>query len=95
MEPDADSSPDKFQRIVEATTASLAPVIKSIGLNGREADHALARDVRCCSFVTMPAVSVTRPISAASSQNAMGKPPTRATKPTPAGRPGCRHSRPS
>ncbi|MGL3107878.1 Bug family tripartite tricarboxylate transporter substrate binding protein [Bradyrhizobium sp. BR 1432] len=33
MEPDADSSPEKFQRIVEATTASLAPVIKSIGLN--------------------------------------------------------------
>jgi tripartite-type tricarboxylate transporter receptor subunit TctC len=35
MEPDADSSPDKFERIVEATTASLAPVIKSIGLNQR------------------------------------------------------------
>ncbi|UQR60968.1 tripartite tricarboxylate transporter substrate binding protein [Bradyrhizobium sp. C-145] len=33
MEPDAASSPEKFQRIVEATTASLAPVIKSIGLN--------------------------------------------------------------
>lgn len=33
MEPDTDSSPDKFQRIVEATTASLAPVIKSIGLS--------------------------------------------------------------
>lgn len=32
MEPDSDSSPDKFQRIVEATAASLAPVIKSIGL---------------------------------------------------------------
>lgn len=32
MEPDSDSSPDKFQRIVDATTASLAPVIKSIGL---------------------------------------------------------------
>lgn len=32
MEPDSDSSPDKFQRIVEATSASLAPVIKSIGL---------------------------------------------------------------
>ena len=32
MEPDADSSPDRFQRIVDATTASLAPVIKSIGL---------------------------------------------------------------
>jgi tripartite-type tricarboxylate transporter receptor subunit TctC len=35
MEPDADSSPDKFERIVEATTASLAPLIKSIGLNQR------------------------------------------------------------
>ena len=33
MEPDADSSPDKFQRIVEATSASLSPVIKSIGLS--------------------------------------------------------------
>lgn len=33
MEPDSDSSPDKFQRIVAATTASLAPVIKSIGLS--------------------------------------------------------------
>lgn len=33
MEPDSDSSPDKFQRIVEATRASLAPVIKSIGLS--------------------------------------------------------------
>ena len=33
MEPDSDSSPDKFQRIVEATSASLAPVIKSIGLS--------------------------------------------------------------
>ena len=33
MEPDGDSSPDKFQRIVDATTASLAPVIKSIGLS--------------------------------------------------------------
>ena len=33
MEPDGDSSPDKFQRIVDATTASLAPVIRSIGLN--------------------------------------------------------------
>lgn len=33
MEPDSDSSPDKFQRIVEATGASLAPVIKSIGLS--------------------------------------------------------------
>ncbi|QPF89339.1 Bug family tripartite tricarboxylate transporter substrate binding protein [Bradyrhizobium commune] len=32
MEPDSDSSPDKFQRIVDATSASLAPVIKSIGL---------------------------------------------------------------
>jgi tripartite-type tricarboxylate transporter receptor subunit TctC len=32
MEPDHDSSEDKFQRIVEATLASLAPVIKSIGL---------------------------------------------------------------
>ncbi|MBR1174527.1 tripartite tricarboxylate transporter substrate binding protein [Bradyrhizobium sp. KB893862 SZCCT0404] len=33
MEPDSDSGPDQFQRIVEATTASLAPVIKSIGLS--------------------------------------------------------------
>jgi tripartite-type tricarboxylate transporter receptor subunit TctC len=33
LEPDSDSGPDKFQRIVEATTASLAPVIKSIGLS--------------------------------------------------------------
>ena len=33
IEPDSDSSPDKFQRIVDATTASLAPVIKSIGLS--------------------------------------------------------------
>jgi tripartite-type tricarboxylate transporter receptor subunit TctC len=32
MEPDSDSSPDKFQRIVDATSTSLAPVIKSIGL---------------------------------------------------------------
>lgn len=32
MEPDGDSSPGKFQRIVDATSASLAPVIKSIGL---------------------------------------------------------------
>jgi tripartite-type tricarboxylate transporter receptor subunit TctC len=32
MEPDIDSSPDKFQRTVDATSASLAPVIKSIGL---------------------------------------------------------------
>ena len=32
MEPDGDSGPEKFQRIVEATSASLAPVIKSIGL---------------------------------------------------------------
>lgn len=29
MEPE---SPDKFQRVVEATAESLAPVIKSIGL---------------------------------------------------------------
>ncbi|MET4045723.1 tripartite tricarboxylate transporter substrate binding protein [Bradyrhizobium sp. RT6a] len=33
MEPDNDSGPDKFQRIVEATSASLAPLIKSIGLS--------------------------------------------------------------
>ncbi|MBR0845624.1 tripartite tricarboxylate transporter substrate binding protein [Bradyrhizobium liaoningense] len=33
MEPDSDSSPDKFRRIIEATSASLAPVIKSIGLS--------------------------------------------------------------
>ena len=33
IEPDGDSSPDKFQRIIDATTASLAPVIKSIGLS--------------------------------------------------------------
>lgn len=33
LEPDSDSSPEKFQRIVEATTASLAPVIRSIGLS--------------------------------------------------------------
>jgi tripartite-type tricarboxylate transporter receptor subunit TctC len=32
MEPDSDSSPDKFQQTVDATSASLAPVIKSIGL---------------------------------------------------------------
>jgi tripartite-type tricarboxylate transporter receptor subunit TctC len=32
MEPDADSNPDKFQRIIDATSASLAPVIKAIGL---------------------------------------------------------------
>ncbi|MGJ5199584.1 Bug family tripartite tricarboxylate transporter substrate binding protein [Bradyrhizobium sp. SZCCHNS3002] len=32
LEPDSQSSPDKFQRIVEATSASLAPVIESIGL---------------------------------------------------------------
>jgi tripartite-type tricarboxylate transporter receptor subunit TctC len=32
MEPDSESNPDQFQRIVEATSASLAPVIKSIGL---------------------------------------------------------------
>jgi len=35
MEPDSDSSPDRFQRIVDATSASLAPVIKSIGLSNR------------------------------------------------------------
>ncbi|MCP3443063.1 tripartite tricarboxylate transporter substrate binding protein [Bradyrhizobium sp. CCGUVB14] len=35
MEPDSDSSPDKFQRIVDATTASLAPVIKTIGLKSQ------------------------------------------------------------
>jgi tripartite-type tricarboxylate transporter receptor subunit TctC len=33
MEPDSNSSPDKFQRIIDATTASLAPVIRSIGLS--------------------------------------------------------------
>ena len=33
MEPDNDSGPAKFQRIVEATSASLAPLIKSIGLS--------------------------------------------------------------
>jgi tripartite-type tricarboxylate transporter receptor subunit TctC len=32
LEPDSASGPDKFQRTVEATTASLAPVIKAIGL---------------------------------------------------------------
>jgi len=32
MEPDSDSNEDKFQRVVESTLASLAPVIKSIGL---------------------------------------------------------------
>jgi tripartite-type tricarboxylate transporter receptor subunit TctC len=32
IEPDSDSSPDQFQRIVDSTMASLAPVIKSIGL---------------------------------------------------------------
>jgi tripartite-type tricarboxylate transporter receptor subunit TctC len=32
MEPDVDSSPDKFQRLVEEELARLAPVIKSIGL---------------------------------------------------------------
>ena len=32
MEPEIDSSPDKFERVVEATWASLAPVIRSIGL---------------------------------------------------------------
>ena len=32
MEPDNDSSPDKFQRIVDATSTSLASVINSIGL---------------------------------------------------------------
>jgi tripartite-type tricarboxylate transporter receptor subunit TctC len=32
MEPDTDSSPDKFQRLVEDELARLAPVIKSIGL---------------------------------------------------------------
>lgn len=33
IEPDIDSGPDKFQRVIDATTASLAPVIKSIGLS--------------------------------------------------------------
>ena len=33
IEPDIDSSPDKFQRIIDVTTTSLAPVIKSIGLS--------------------------------------------------------------
>jgi tripartite-type tricarboxylate transporter receptor subunit TctC len=32
MEPDTDSSPDKFQRLVEDELGRLAPVIKSIGL---------------------------------------------------------------
>lgn len=32
MEPDSDSGPDEFQRLVEATSARLGPVIKSIGL---------------------------------------------------------------
>ena len=32
MEPDVDSSPDKFQQLVEEELARLAPVIKSIGL---------------------------------------------------------------
>jgi tripartite-type tricarboxylate transporter receptor subunit TctC len=32
LEPDKDSSPDQFQRIVAATMASLGPVIKSMGL---------------------------------------------------------------
>lgn len=32
LQPDSDSSPDKFERAVEATSASLGPVIKSIGL---------------------------------------------------------------
>lgn len=33
LEPDSESGPDKFERVVEATSASLSPVIKSIGLN--------------------------------------------------------------
>jgi tripartite-type tricarboxylate transporter receptor subunit TctC len=33
IEPDSDSGPDKFQRVIDGTTASLAPVIKSIGLS--------------------------------------------------------------
>jgi tripartite-type tricarboxylate transporter receptor subunit TctC len=32
MEPDIDSSPDKFQQLVEDELARLAPVIESIGL---------------------------------------------------------------
>ena len=32
IEPDLNSSPDKFQRLVEEETARLAPIIKSIGL---------------------------------------------------------------
>jgi tripartite-type tricarboxylate transporter receptor subunit TctC len=32
MEPDADSGPDKFQRLVEDELARLAPIIRSIGL---------------------------------------------------------------
>jgi hypothetical protein len=32
MEPDADSSPAKFQRLVEDELARLGPIIKSIGL---------------------------------------------------------------
>jgi hypothetical protein len=32
MEPDSDSNPAEFQRLVEATSASLARMIKSIGL---------------------------------------------------------------
>jgi len=32
MEPDANSGPDKFQRLVEDELARLTPVIKSIGL---------------------------------------------------------------
>ena len=78
IEPDSDSTPTKFQRIVDATSASLALVIKSIGLENLEAAQAALR-------VTMRADSVTRPISAASIQNAIGNPPSRATKPIPAG----------
>ncbi len=32
MEPDDDSSPDKFQQLVEDELTRLAPIVKSIGL---------------------------------------------------------------
>jgi tripartite-type tricarboxylate transporter receptor subunit TctC len=32
MEPDADSSPDKFQQLVEDELRRLAPIVKSVGL---------------------------------------------------------------
>ena len=85
IEPDIDSSPDKFQRIVDADNGK--PGARDQVDRAEQFVRPLAstRDVWRPSAVTMRADSATRHISAASSQNAVGNPPSRATKPTPAG----------